>query len=72
MFRALLPKVNVPQQWRHSNFGNYYIHDLETKATYPLLPPTDPPVVSYATWAPTGQSVAFVASNDLYVLPSPS
>ncbi|KAI6006661.1 dipeptidyl aminopeptidase [Pisolithus orientalis] len=28
-------------------------------------------VKPYATWAPTGQSIAFVASNDLYVLPSP-
>ncbi|KAG9313219.1 dipeptidyl aminopeptidase [Chiua virens] len=60
------------KQWRHSSFGNYYVHSLETKATYPLLPPTNPPVTAYATWSPIGESIAFVASNDLYVLPSPS
>ncbi|KAI5995630.1 dipeptidyl aminopeptidase [Pisolithus albus] len=69
--RYILVKADKVKQWRHSSFGNYYVHDLETKATNPLLPPTDPPVTAYATWAPTGQSIAFVASNDLYVLPSP-
>ncbi|KAI6130211.1 dipeptidyl aminopeptidase [Pisolithus thermaeus] len=69
--RYILVKADKIKQWRHSSFGNYYVHDLETKATNPLLPPTDPPVTAYATWAPTGQSIAFVASNDLYVLPSP-
>jgi dipeptidyl aminopeptidase len=64
--------LNQYQQWRHSSFGNYYVHSLETKATFPLLPPTNPPVTAYATWSPTGGSIAFVASNDLYILPSPS
>lgn len=31
---------------------------------------TQPPVISYATWSPTGESIAFVSSNDLYILPS--
>ncbi|KAF9233855.1 dipeptidyl aminopeptidase [Melanogaster broomeanus] len=70
--KYILVKANHLKQWRHSSFGNYYVHNLETKATYPLLPPTNPPVTAYATWAPTGESIAFVASNDLYVLPSPS
>ncbi|KAG6334896.1 hypothetical protein ID866_4190 [Astraeus odoratus] len=69
--KYILVKADHRKQWRHSSFGNYYVHDLETKETFPLLPPTDPPVTAYATWAPTGQSIAFVASNDLYVLPSP-
>ncbi|KIJ65436.1 hypothetical protein HYDPIDRAFT_88548 [Hydnomerulius pinastri MD-312] len=70
--KYILVKTDHLKQWRHSSFGNYYVHSLETKATYPLVPPTNPPVTAYATWAPTGQSIAFVASNDLYVLPSPS
>ncbi|KAL4062523.1 dipeptidyl aminopeptidase [Scleroderma citrinum] len=70
--KYILVKADKVKQWRHSSFGNYYIYDLETKTVYPLVPPTDPPVTAYATWAPTGQSIAFVASNDLYILPSPS
>ncbi|KAH0825917.1 peptidase S9B [Lanmaoa asiatica] len=70
--KYILVKANRHKQWRHSSFGSYYIHSLETKATYPLLPPTNPPVTAYATWSPTGESITFVASNDLYILPSAS
>ncbi|KAF8555864.1 dipeptidyl aminopeptidase [Imleria badia] len=70
--KYILVKANHHKQWRHSSFGNYYVHNLETKVTYPLLPPTNPPVTAYATWSPTGESIAFVASNDLYILPTPS
>ena len=59
------------QQWRHSSFGNYYIYDLSTQRTFPLVPPADPPVTAFAKWSPTGQSIAYVVSNDLYVLPRP-
>lgn len=68
----ILVKADHLKQWRHSSFGNYYVHNLNTKVTYPLVPPTHPPVTAYATWSPTGQSIAFVAANDIYVLPSPS
>ncbi|KAH7910473.1 dipeptidyl aminopeptidase [Hygrophoropsis aurantiaca] len=70
--KYILVKANRVKQWRHSSFGNYYVHNLETKSTFPIIPPSYPPVTAYATWSPTGQSIAFVASNDLYVLPSPS
>ncbi|OJA09345.1 hypothetical protein AZE42_08476 [Rhizopogon vesiculosus] len=68
----ILVKADNLKQWRHSSFGNYYVHHLNTKVTYPLVQPSHPPVTAYATWSPTGQSIAFVASNDLYVIPSPS
>jgi dipeptidyl aminopeptidase B len=63
-----MPDVFVAQQWRHSSFGNYYVHDLETKETHPILPPSNPPLTAYATWSPTGESIAFVQENDLYLL----
>ncbi|KAM5541328.1 hypothetical protein V8D89_004882 [Ganoderma adspersum] len=69
--KYLLVKANWKKQWRHSSFGNYYIHELATKETRPLIPPSHPPVTAYATWSPTGESIAFVAENDLYVVPSP-
>jgi dipeptidyl aminopeptidase len=59
------------QQWRHSSFGNYYVHNLETKNTHPISPPTYPPTVAYATWSPTGETIAFVRENDIYLLLSP-
>ncbi|KAJ3001489.1 hypothetical protein NUW54_g6389 [Trametes sanguinea] len=59
-------------QWRHSSFGNYYVHEFATKRTWPLTPPTHPPITAYATWSPTGESIAYVTENDLYVVPTPS
>lgn len=59
-----------PQQWRHSSFGNYYVHNIAEKKTRPIIPPSDPPRTAYATWSPTGSGIAFVTDNDLYVLPS--
>ncbi|CCM01272.1 uncharacterized protein FIBRA_03321 [Fibroporia radiculosa] len=70
--RYMLLKADTVKLWRHSSYGNYYIHDLQTKATWPLVPPTNPAVTTYATWAPTGQSIAFVMNNDIYVVQSPS
>ncbi|KAH9945746.1 dipeptidyl aminopeptidase [Amylocystis lapponica] len=70
--KFVLVKADYLKQWRHSSFGNYYIHNLESKETYPLIPPTDPPVTAYAEWSPTGQSIAYVTENDLYIVSSPS
>jgi len=70
--KFMLVKADYLKQWRHSSFGNYYIHDLDHKATYPLIPPTYPPTTAYAEWSPTGQSIAYVTKNDLYIVPSPS
>ena len=60
------------QQWRHSSFGNYYIYDLTAHVTVPLVTPSWPPETAYAKWSPTGQSIAYVAHNDLFILPSPA
>jgi len=70
--RYMLLKADYVKRWRHSSFGNYYLHDLQTKNTWPLIPPTYPPVTTYATWSPTGDSIAYVVNNDVYVVPSPS
>ncbi|KAI0765616.1 dipeptidyl aminopeptidase [Trametes elegans] len=70
--KYVLVKADYKKQWRHSSFGNYYIHEFATKRTWPLIPPTNPPVTAYAAWSPTGQSIAYVTENDLYVVPSAS
>ncbi|KAF9529024.1 dipeptidyl aminopeptidase [Crepidotus variabilis] len=66
----LLIKGASQKQWRHSSFGNYYIHNIAEKTTRPLIEPSSPPKTAYATWAPTGSAIAYVVENDLYVLPS--
>ncbi|KAI0047150.1 dipeptidyl aminopeptidase [Auriscalpium vulgare] len=70
--KYMLVKADYRKQWRWSSFGNYYVFNFETNTTHPITTPSFPPVTSYATWSPTGESIAFVEKNDLYVLPSPS
>ncbi|KZT07170.1 dipeptidyl aminopeptidase [Laetiporus sulphureus 93-53] len=70
--RYMLLEADSVKLWRHSSYSNYYIHDLQTQSTWPLIPPTYPPVTAYASWSPTGQSIAYVVNNDLYMVTSPS
>lgn len=46
------------------------MHDIEARSTYPLITPSHPPVTAYATWSPTGEAIAFVHDNDLYIKPN--
>ncbi|KAE9405389.1 dipeptidyl peptidase IV/CD26, N-terminal domain-containing protein [Gymnopus androsaceus JB14] len=69
--KHLLVKADHKKQWRHSSFGNYYIHNIAEKSTHPMISPTNPPTTAYATWSPTGESLAYVTDNDLYILTSP-
>ncbi|KXN86209.1 putative dipeptidyl-aminopeptidase B [Leucoagaricus sp. SymC.cos] len=68
----LLLKADPKKQWRWSSFGNYYVHDIQGKTTHPIIPPTDPSKTAYATWSPTGNAIAYVTENDLYVIPNAS
>ncbi|PPQ68381.1 hypothetical protein CVT25_007919 [Psilocybe cyanescens] len=68
--KYLLVKTDYRKQWRWSSFGNYYVHDIAQKTTHPIIPPSNPSKTAYATWAPTGNAIAFVTENDLYILPS--
>ncbi|KAJ7089745.1 dipeptidyl aminopeptidase [Mycena belliarum] len=70
--KYILVKSDHRKLWRHSSFGNYFIHEIASKKTTPLIPPTYPPTVAYATWSPTGEAIAYVTGNDLYILPSPT
>jgi dipeptidyl aminopeptidase len=70
--KYILVGADVRKQWRHSSTGNYYIHEISTKITRAVVPPSNPPKIAYATWSPTGDALAYVHSNDLYVMPSPS
>lgn len=65
-------KTSYTKQWRHSSFGNYYVHRLSDHLTFPLnvFPEKGvKPDTSYVGWSPVSHSVAFVQGNDLYVVP---
>jgi dipeptidyl aminopeptidase len=64
----VLFKTDHVKQWRHSSFGNYWIHRRSDLTTFPLSPPKNIPSISHVTWSPVGHSLAFVDGNDLYVV----
>ncbi|ORY33110.1 putative dipeptidyl-peptidase [Naematelia encephala] len=68
--KYVLFKTDHVKQWRHSAFGNYWVHRLSDHATFPIDPPTSPPEISIVRWSPVGHNLAFVKKNDLYVVPS--
>ncbi|KND91862.1 putative dipeptidyl peptidase 4 [Tolypocladium ophioglossoides CBS 100239] len=55
--RALLIASNATKQYRHSYFSDYFILDIQSGKTAPL----------YAALAPTGNSIAFVRGNNLFL-----
>jgi hypothetical protein len=68
----ILLKTDHLKQYRHSSFGNYYLHRLSDGSTFPLVPPSNPPRVAHAAWSPTGRSIAWVMANDIYVVQTPT
>ncbi|QRV73760.1 dipeptidyl aminopeptidase [Ceratobasidium sp. AG-Ba] len=68
----ILLKTDHLKQYRHSSFGNFYLHRLADGTTFPLVPPSNPPKVALATWSPTGRSIAWVMANDIYVVQDPT
>ncbi|KIR27438.1 dipeptidyl aminopeptidase [Cryptococcus deuterogattii LA55] len=64
----VLFKTDHLKQWRHSSFGNYWIHRRHDSFTFPLVPPTSPPTVAKCTWSPVGHALAFVSKNDVYIV----
>ena len=64
----VLFKTDHVKQWRHSSFGNYWIHRRSDSTTFPIVPPVNTPTISRVTWAPAGHSLAFVNKNDLYII----
>jgi dipeptidyl aminopeptidase len=64
----VLFKTDHVKQWRHSSFGNYYIHRLADSTTFPISTPKYPPTITRVIWSPIGHGLAFVDENDLYVI----
>lgn len=62
--RAVI-KTNWVHGWRHSSFAIFWILDVETQSITPLFNTHDK--LSFASWSPTSDKVAFVFDNNVYV-----
>lgn len=62
----VLVASNATKQYRHSYFADYFILDVESGESTPLV---DDQVgdIQYAELAPTGDAIAFVRDNNLYL-----
>lgn len=56
-------RTDVDKHWRHSTFAQFWIHNIQSNQTVPLVNDT----LSFANFSPTGDSIAYVYENDLYV-----
>ncbi|KAL4803382.1 putative dipeptidyl peptidase 4, partial [Aspergillus unguis] len=62
---SVLWATNYTKQYRHSFFADYYIQDVETLESVPLVE-DQVGDIQYAEWSPTGDSIAFVRGNNLF------
>lgn len=66
--RFVVLKADHRKLWRHSSYGNYYIHRFSDHKTFALRTPAIPAEVAYVEWSPTSHSLAYVYQNDLYIV----
>ncbi|WWC64025.1 uncharacterized protein I303_106631 [Kwoniella dejecticola CBS 10117] len=64
----VLFKTDLVKQWRHSSFGNYWVHRRSDSVTFPVVTPSIHPTVTKCVWSPVGHALAFVSKNDLYLI----
>ncbi|KAA8648916.1 prolyl dipeptidyl peptidase DppIV [Aspergillus tanneri] len=62
---SVLWATNHTKQYRHSFFADYYIQDVESLASTPLVP-DQVGDIQYAQWSPAGNAIAFVRGNNLF------
>ncbi len=63
----LLIYTNSKRVWRHNTRGDYWVLDLSNRDLRKLGGSAAPSTLMFATFAPDGQSVAYVRENNLYV-----
>jgi dipeptidyl aminopeptidase len=67
--KYVLFRADSKQQWRHSSRANYWVYRLSDSTSFPITTLEYPPRTAFASWSPVGHALAFVHSNDLYVIP---
>ncbi|KAF8466362.1 dipeptidyl peptidase IV N-terminal region-domain-containing protein [Kalaharituber pfeilii] len=64
--KHVLFSANYTKGYRYSFKADYYVHDLTTSTTAPLIP-DQAGDIQYAGFSPSGDRIAFVRGNDLYI-----
>lgn len=65
--RYVLFATDVHGNFRHSFFAKYWVHDVALKTTQSLVPDNVNAKVAFASWSPTGHSLAYVFQNNLFL-----
>ncbi|EAL89855.1 prolyl dipeptidyl peptidase DppIV [Aspergillus fumigatus Af293] len=63
---SVLWATNYTKQYRHSYFADYFIQDVQSMKLRPLAPDQSGDI-QYAQWTPTGDAIAFVRDNNVFV-----
>ncbi|KAE8351135.1 putative dipeptidyl peptidase 4 [Aspergillus coremiiformis] len=63
---SVLWAMNPTKQYRHSFVADYYVQDVKSFKSVPLVPDQEGDI-QYAKWSPIGNRIAFVRENDLYI-----
>ncbi|KAK9720279.1 Dipeptidyl peptidase 4 [Basidiobolus ranarum] len=63
--KYVLFSTNGTKLWRYSYTASYFVLELKTGFITPLTHPNYN--INFATWSPTGHSIAFVKNNNVYV-----
>ncbi len=61
----IMLEVTKEQVYRHSTRGDFYVYDIKAKTTQKI---NEKGVISYATFSPDGNKVAYVRNNNLYCM----
>ena len=65
-FKKVMFSTNYTQQYRHSYFANYEVLDVASGQSTPLVE-DQAGDIQYAEFAPSGNLIAFVKGNELYI-----
>ncbi|KAK6441329.1 Dipeptidyl peptidase 4 [Oleoguttula sp. CCFEE 5521] len=65
--QRVLFATNYTKQYRYSYFADYFVLDVTNNKSTPLVP-DQVGDIQYAEFAPTGNAIAFVRGNNLFVM----
>ncbi|KAB8239571.1 prolyl dipeptidyl peptidase DppIV [Aspergillus alliaceus] len=63
---SVLWASNYTKQYRHSFFADYYVQDVASSKSVPLVPDQEGDIQD-ARWSPKGDTISFVRGNDLFL-----
>ncbi|KAG6042082.1 hypothetical protein E4U41_006203 [Claviceps citrina] len=65
--KKVLLAINFKKNWRHSFTATYFILDVASGTTEPLVPGNAAAKVQLANWSPRSDAVSFTMNNNLYI-----